>query len=93
VGECAGFLDSHVLLEWLPTRSKAADGYEVFRADETGGPYERIALVPGSETTTFADERTSLGATYFYFVKTTAGDRSSRPTARAQAETPLGCFY
>jgi eukaryotic-like serine/threonine-protein kinase len=92
-GDCAGLLDSHVLLEWSPTRSRAADGYEVFRADETGGPYERIAVVPGSETTTFTDERTSLGATYFYFLKTTASDRSSKPTARAQAETPLGCLF
>jgi tRNA A-37 threonylcarbamoyl transferase component Bud32 len=93
VGECAGFLDTHVLLGWAPTGSRAADGYEVFRADETGGPYERIAVVPGNETTTFADEKTSLGATYFYFVKATAGSRSSRPTSRVEADTPLGCFY
>jgi tRNA A-37 threonylcarbamoyl transferase component Bud32 len=93
LGECAGFLDTHVLLKWDPTRSKVADGYDVFRADETGGPFERIAVVPGSATTTFADEKTSLGATYFYFVKATAGSRSSKPTSRVKAETPLGCFF
>jgi eukaryotic-like serine/threonine-protein kinase len=91
-GECDGLFRTEVVLTWEPSRTRATDGYEVFRATESGGPYERIVLLDAA-VDSYVDEDVGQGNTYFYVVKATAGARASAQSSQAQAETPLGCLF
>lgn len=91
-GECDGLFRTEVVLSWESSRTRSADGYEVFRATESGGPYERIVLLDAA-VDSYVDEDVGQGNTYFYVVKATAGARASAPSSQAQAETPLGCLF
>lgn len=92
-GRCAGFLHAEVTLAWQPTVARFADGYEIYRARESGGPYARIGYVPGQGSTSYIDDRVGLGGDYFYVVKATTGHRDSPPSVQAHADTPVGCFF
>jgi ASPM-SPD-2-Hydin domain-containing protein/centrosomal CEP192-like protein len=65
-----------VKLDWNPSAS-AVTGYQVYRSDDSGGPYGRIS---SSEVggLSFSDPTVSSGATYFYVVTAvnSAGDES-----------------
>jgi serine/threonine-protein kinase len=89
---CAGFLEASVELSWHPTRSAFARGYDVYRATVNGGPYSRVGVVDGSQST-FVDGGLEPGGRYFYVVRSTAGQRTSEPSGQAQAETPLLCLW
>jgi eukaryotic-like serine/threonine-protein kinase len=92
-GRCSGFLDAEVALTWEPTVSRFADGYEVYRDEQSGGPYERVGYVPGHGSTSYIDDdEVDDGATYFYVVKATTGRRDSPPTEQVLVDTPGGCF-
>jgi eukaryotic-like serine/threonine-protein kinase len=90
---CSGFLQAEVALQWDPTVSSFADGYEVYRSTVSGGPYERVAFVPGHGTTAYVDQGVSTGADYYYVVKSTTGRRDGPPSAQVGAGTPVGCFF
>ncbi|MGH2675180.1 MAG: hypothetical protein ACRDH1_07195 [Actinomycetota bacterium] len=59
----------------------------------SGGPYQRVAFVPGHGTTAFVDEDVGLGATYFYVIKSTTGRRDGPPSEQTGAGTPSACFF
>ena len=92
-GRCGGFLQAEVALQWNPTVSRFADGYEIYRSTVSGGPYERVAFVPGHGTTAYVDDDVSMGADYYYVVKSTTGRRDGPPSQQAGAGTPVGCFF
>jgi regulation of enolase protein 1 (concanavalin A-like superfamily) len=55
-----------IVLDW--SRSSGAGGYNVKRADSSGGPYTTIANVT---TTNYTDAGVTRGASYFYVVSAT----------------------
>ena len=91
-GRCGGFLQAEVALQWDPTVSSFADGYEVYRSTVSGGPYRRVAFVPGHGTTAYVDD-VSIGADYYYVVKSTTGKRDGPPSEQVGAGTPVGCLF
>jgi tRNA A-37 threonylcarbamoyl transferase component Bud32 len=91
-GACSGWLAAEVTLTWTPTPSRFADGYDVFRATESGGQYDLVAFVPGRQSTEYVDGAVGLGETYFYVVKARAGRRDSS-SIQAQADTPSVCLF
>jgi eukaryotic-like serine/threonine-protein kinase len=91
-GACSGWLASEVTLTWTPTPSRFADGYDVFRATESGGSYDLVAFVPGRDSSEYVDGEVGLGETYFYLVKARAGRRDSA-SIQAQADTPSVCLF
>lgn len=79
-------------LAWTATPSTFADGYDVYRATVSGGPYTSIAHVTGRTTVTYADVTGLLvNTTYFYVLQATASSWTSVNSAQAQATTPLLC--
>jgi eukaryotic-like serine/threonine-protein kinase len=92
-GGCEGLFDPRVRLEWTMTRSPLADGYEVYRSEVNGGPYDRIGYVAGRSSLAFVDRDVSLTETYFYVVRSTNGKRSGPPSGQAQATAPVACLF
>ncbi len=92
-GECSGFLQAEVTLSWEPTVSSFADGYEVYRSTVSGGPYERVGVVPGHGTTAYVDENVGVGGTYYYVVKSTTGRHDGPPSEQVGVGTPVGCLF
>ncbi|MGH2657217.1 MAG: protein kinase domain-containing protein [Actinomycetota bacterium] len=92
-GRCGGFLQAEVALQWDPTVSTFADGYEIYRSTVSGGGYRRVAFVPGHGTTAYVDDDVSMGADYYYVVKSTTGRRDGPPSEQVGAGTPVGCFF
>jgi serine/threonine protein kinase len=91
-GRCAGFLAAEVTVRWEPSPSRFADGYDVYRSTQSGGQYERIAFVPGRDSTAFTDGAVGVGETYYFLIRAKAGSRESRPT-QVQADTPSVCLF
>lgn len=92
-GRCTGFLQAEVSLAWEPTVSSFADGYEVYRSTVSGGPYDRVAVVPGHGTTAYLDDDVSTGADYYYVIKSTTSRRDGPPSDQVGVGTPVGCFF
>jgi hypothetical protein len=92
-GRCGGFLQAEVALQWDPTVSSFADGYEIYRSTVSGGGYRRVAFVPGHGTTAYVDDDVGLGGSYYYVVKSTTGKRDGPPSEQVGAGTPVGCFF
>lgn len=90
--ECGGFLKGKVTLRWLPSPSRFADGYVIYRSASSQGPFKKVELLPGRLSTTFVDRGLDGSTTFYYMVRATSGSRMSSAAARARAETPLFCF-
>ena len=89
-GRCDGFWNARVSLEWTPAATPA-DGFEIYRADRSGGPYRLVRSVRGS-TTTWTDRDLGLDATYYYLVRAVDGQRHSPLTPELTGSTPLLCL-
>jgi eukaryotic-like serine/threonine-protein kinase len=92
-GRCGGLLQAEVTLSWAPTVSSFADGYEIYRATVSGGPYQRVGVVQGHGTTAYLDEDVGIGGTYYYVIKSTTGRRDGPPSEQVGVGTPVGCFF
>jgi eukaryotic-like serine/threonine-protein kinase len=90
-GVCDGFFRSRVDVSWIPTPS-VANGYEVYRSTSSAGKFEFVARVPGRDATSFRDIALGMGKTYYYEVRSVAGQRVSPVTDTASAHTPLLCL-
>ena len=79
--------NGEVSLNW--GASTGADGYNVYRSNTTGGPYD-LQIASGLVTTTYNDTTVSNGTTYYYVVRAVnaAGESANSPEASA---TPNGC--
>jgi serine/threonine-protein kinase len=91
-GDCGGFLDPDVMVRWVPTRTRSADGYNVYRASASGGELELVGRVGGRGTTVLEDDGVGTNDQYFYVVRATDEDRISPPSGQAQAKTPFFCL-
>jgi hypothetical protein len=91
-GHCGGAFDADVTVTWRASVSTFADGYEVYRGGDSGGPYERVGIVEGRETTMFEDDGVGSNDTYYYVVRATEGRKVSPASGQAQADTPLLCL-
>ena len=73
-----------VQLTW--TNVNAAANYAVYRGTTAGGPYARIALVPGSQLLYLDVDRT-LGTTYYWVVRAVAaGGEEGAPSNEVMAK-------
>jgi len=68
-----------VALRWNPSKTAVA-GYNVYRAEKSGGPYEKLTSQPVGAAA-FADTDVQAGRTYFYTV--TAVDSKQRESAKS----------
>jgi eukaryotic-like serine/threonine-protein kinase len=93
IGGCEGLFDPRVRLAWAMSRSPRTAGYEVYRSEVNGGPYERIGYVAGRSAVGYLDRDVSLAETYFYVVRSTNGNRSGPASGQAQAAAPPACVF
>ena len=91
-GTCGGLFNADVTVRWRPTPTMRADGYEVYRGTESGGPYERVGIVEGRAATSFVDGGVGQNATYYYVVRGIDGRKVSPASSQAQAATPTLCL-
>jgi len=72
-----------VQLNW--TNVSGAAGYAVYRGSAAGGPYVRLAQVPGTQLM-YLDQNLTVGATYYWVVKAiAAGGDESGPSNEVMA--------
>lgn len=74
-----------ILVEWDGV--SGAEGYEVARSTESGGPYTTIATVDASPTE-YMDNDVENSTTYYYVVRSTASSWVSEDSAEASETTP-----
>lgn len=78
-------LGKGILVEW--DSASGAEGYEVGRSTDSGGPYSTIAAVDAS-TTQYMDGDVENDTTYYYVVRSTASGWVSENSAEASETTP-----
>lgn len=78
-------LGKGILVEWDSVSD--AEGYEVARSTDSGGPYTTIASVDAS-TTQYMDNDVENNTTYYYVVRSTASGWVSENSAEASETTP-----
>jgi hypothetical protein len=66
----------------------AADGYEVFRATVSGGPYSSLGTVNGAGTVAFTDTTPAFSTTYYYVVQSKRNAWRSPNSNQATVATP-----
>jgi fibronectin type 3 domain-containing protein/endonuclease I len=78
--------DGKITLDWADNTEVDLDGYDVYRALSSGGPYSPLS---STQTSAAVDESVTNGTTYFYVV--TARDDSSNESASSNeaSGTPL----
>jgi serine/threonine-protein kinase len=89
-GTCDGFWNARIDLAWRPATTPAA-GFEIYRADETGGPFRLVQRVDGG-VTTWTDRGLGLDDSYRYLLRAVDGDRRSPLTPELPGSTPLVCL-
>ena len=55
----------YVALSWTASVTPNVDGYNIYRGDQTGGPYALVGTVAGTSLT-YTDLAVTAGDTYFY---------------------------
>ena len=76
-----------VALAWAPDPTAVA-GYNVYRANVSGGPYSKVTS-PDVATTSFTDTSVQNGFTYYYVVTAlTASGMESSPSTEVSAAIP-----
>lgn len=78
-------LGKGILVEWDGV--DGAEGYEVARSTESGGPYTTVATVDASPTE-YMDNDVENSTTYYYVVRTTASGWISEDSPEASETTP-----
>jgi serine/threonine-protein kinase len=92
---CDGAVKGRIELTWLQSPAPFVDGYVVYRGTSRGGPFEKLHLVTGRGTRTYADASLNTDSTFFYRVAATAGGRIGPPSPVVQATTPtlFSCLF
>ncbi len=67
---------SNVMLMWMPF--PGATGYNVYRSEKPGGPYQKIGNTPAN---THMDANVPTDKTYYYVVKSVTGDKEGEASA------------
>lgn len=76
-----------VNLTWTATTSAFADGYEIDRASQSGGPYSPVGTVSGQSTTNYTDTTAGFSTTYYYVVRATKASWRSVDSGEASVTT------
>jgi hypothetical protein len=90
-GTCDGFWSTRIELAWTPAQTRA-QGYEIYRSDVSGGPYDLVQRVPSGAAASWVDRDLGVHSTYYYVVRAFDGTRRSPVTAELAASTPLVCL-
>jgi hypothetical protein len=90
-GTCDGFWSTRIELAWTPAQTRA-QGFEVYRSDTSGGPYDLVQRVWSGATTSWTDRNLGVDTTYYYVVRAFDGTRRSPVTDELAASTPLVCL-
>lgn len=77
-----------VRLEWTPNTEADLNGYNIYRADAAGGPYNTIAR--NVTTTSFVDNTTTMGGTYFYVIRAVDKALNRSGYSNEVSATPTG---
>lgn len=76
-----------VTLSWLPVKTKARlVGYNVYRADKSGGPYKKLTRFPWDGTRVI-DYSVKAGQTYYYVVTTVDWQTGEGPKSQEISAT------
>ena len=86
-GVCVLLSGDQIVVSWTATSSTWADGYEVARANTSGGPYTVIGTTSGQSTTVFTDGPLAFSTTYFYVVRARKQSWRSAYTAEVSRTT------
>lgn len=90
-GSCDGAGTAKATLDWTPSASSFADGYDIYRGLAIGGPYTKIAHVPGGSASGHVDPSLSVSASYFYVIQATAINWTSIDSNERRVDTPGPC--
>ena len=66
-------VEHSVTLSWDPSASEDVIGYNIYRGNQSGGPYSLVNSSPDSNATA-TDDHVSGGQTYYYVVTTVNSD-------------------
>jgi fibronectin type 3 domain-containing protein len=90
---CDGFLTSRVSLSWHTTATRRADGYAVYRGQSPDGPFRKVELLAGRDSTSFVDTHLGDATRYYYAVRATSGSHLSPYSSGASVRTPSFCLF
>jgi len=79
--------DQSVLLHWEPDSVQLADGYHIYRATQTAGPFTRLTTA-AAPLSGWADVTVSNGQTYWYYVRAVGGGAVEGPPSDTVAIAP-----
>ena len=89
---CDGTNKAKSVLTWTATGSTFADGYDILRGMQNGGPYNEVGHVDGRTTTTYNDTNLSVNTTYYWVVRATASQWESASSNQDSERTPALCL-
>jgi len=88
-GLAASAGDGQVDLDWDDNTEPDLDGYDVFRATTTGGPYSQLNGSPVGSSA-YTDASASNGTTYYYVVQAVDTSGNSSGDSNEASATPQG---
>lgn len=86
-GTCTPAVTDRIVLTWSASPSSWADGYEILRSTNPGGPFSVVASVSGVGTVSYTDEPLAWTTTYHYRVRAVKHEWRSDPTTTVQRTT------
>lgn len=86
-GTCVIAVSDQIVVQWTPTSSTWAGGYEIRRSTVDGGPYSVVGTVSGQETSSYTDGPLPFSTTYYYVVAATKGNWRSPDTSQVSRTT------
>lgn len=76
-----------IALEWVPSANPAVTGYNVYRSSSANGSFSKITTSPVTgDTWTDSDAALLKDTTYYYYLKSVAGNAESVPSNTASAK-------
>ncbi len=90
-GQCDGLFKAKAVVSWTPS-SPTASGYQIYRSQMAGGPYDIAGTADGWRSTSFTDTGLGTSSTYYYVVRAVDSARLGPVTPEVSAGTPLFCL-
>jgi eukaryotic-like serine/threonine-protein kinase len=96
IGRCDGFLSASMTVSWRPPLAGSGavvEGFELYRAEAPSTDPRDLVTILGADRTRYVDRDVHQHRTYTYWVKTSAGGRTSFASVPARADTPTLCLF
>lgn len=90
-GTCQAEQHDAILLNWTPSSSDWAEGYEVLRSTD-GSTYTLIATLAGVQTDTYTDSPLAFSTTYYYRIRTIKTEWYSQPAEVSRTTRGPDCL-